>query len=110
RRYFRADPSPLRRAPESMTAWLRSFLIVALAPALLAGQPAKPRRAPANDAITAAKMRADLEFLAGDGLCGRLTDTPENAIALDWVKARFQWLGLKPMGAKGSYFLPYDLS
>src|SRR5204862_2864573 len=27
-----------------------------------------------------------------------------------WVKGRFQWLGLKPMGATGTYFLPYDLS
>ena len=55
-------------------------------------------------------MRADIEFLAGDALRGRLTDTPENGIALEWVKARFQWLGLKPMGANGSYFLPYGLS
>ena len=55
-------------------------------------------------------MRADLEFLAGDALRGRLTDTPENAIALEWVKSRFEWLGLKPMGANGSYFLPYNLS
>lgn len=55
-------------------------------------------------------MRADLEFLAGDALRGRLTDTPENAIALEWVKARFQWLGLKPMGVSGSYFQPYGLS
>ena len=55
-------------------------------------------------------MRADLEFLAGDALRGRLTDTPENAIALEWVAARFKWLGLKPMGTNGTYFLPYGLS
>lgn len=71
---------------------------------------AQPQRAPGNDAITAAKMRADLEFLSGDWFRGRLTNTPENAIALEWMKARFQWLGLKPMGANGSYFLPYTLS
>ena len=81
-------------------------LVAALVPAAAVAQ----SRAPANDAITAAKMRADIEFLAGDALRGRLTDTPENGIALEWVKARFQWLGLKPMGANGSYFLPYGLS
>jgi Zn-dependent M28 family amino/carboxypeptidase len=68
------------------------------------------QRAPSSDAITIPKMRADLEFLASDALRGRLTDTPENAIALEWVASRFQWLGLKPMGANGTYFLPYGLS
>src|SRR5881275_454444 len=81
--------------------------LAALIPALVSSQ-SPP--APKNDVITAAKMRADLEFLSGDGFRGRLTDTPENALALEWVKSRFQWLGLKPMGANGSYFLPYDLS
>src|SRR6185312_1888507 len=81
-------------------------LIACLVPALLSGQGS----APSNDVITAAKMRADLEFLSGDGFRGRLTDTPENALALEWVKSRFEWLGLTPKGANGSYFLPYDLS
>src|SRR5436305_5994514 len=66
--------------------------------------------APRNNAITAAKMRADLEFLSGDLFRGRLTDTPENALALEWVKSRFEWLGLAPKGANGTYFLPYKLS
>src|SRR3954463_15808988 len=71
---------------------------------------AQSRSAPGATNITSAKMRADLEFLAGDGFRGRLTDTPENALALEWMKSRFAWLGLKPMGANGSYFLPYNLS
>ena len=79
-------------------------------PTLLGAQTASPTRAPASDVITIPKMRADLEFLAGDALRGRLTDTPENAIALEWIAARFKWLGLKPMGTKGTYFLPYGLS
>ena len=79
-------------------------------PALLLAQTTSPSRAPASDAITTPKMRADLEFLAGDALRGRLTDTPENVITLEWVAARFKWLGLKPMGANGTYFLPYGLS
>src|SRR6476661_1734453 len=83
-------------------------LIAILSPALLRSQ--STTRAPASDVITIPKMRADLEFLSGDALRGRLTDTPENAIALEWMAARFKWLGLKPMGANGSYFLPYNLS
>ena len=73
-------------------------------------QSTRPSAAPSAALITAAKMRADLEFLASDALRGRLTNTPENAIALEWVKARFEWLGLRPKGAGTSYFLPYDLS
>jgi hypothetical protein len=90
------------------SAMLRYATMLLLLPALVAAQ--GPARAPSNEVITAAKMRADLEFLSGDRLRGRLTDTPENAIALEWVKSRFQWLGLKPMGANGSFFLPYELS
>ena len=85
----------------------RAALASALIPALASSQ---SQPAPRTDVITAAKMRADLEFLSGDGFRGRLTDTPENALALEWMKSRFQYLGLRPMGANGSYFLPYDLS
>jgi Zn-dependent M28 family amino/carboxypeptidase len=87
-----------------------SFLIAIAFPALLGAQRVTTSQAPASDVITIPKMRADLEFLSGDALRGRLTDTPENAIALEWIAARFKWLGLKPMGANGTYFLPYDLS
>ncbi|HJU76264.1 MAG TPA: PA domain-containing protein, partial [Gemmatimonadaceae bacterium] len=65
-------------------------------------------RAPHNDAITAAKLRADLMFLGGDSFRGRLTNTPENNLALEWIASRFQAFGLKgPAG--GSYFQPYNL-
>lgn len=84
-------------------ALLRAALLAA-APSLAAQD-----AAPHIEAITAARMRADLMFLAGDGFRGRLTDTPENALALEWVKARFEWLGLKPMAPGGSYFAPYSL-
>jgi Zn-dependent M28 family amino/carboxypeptidase len=85
---------------------LRRAIVALLLPAVLAAQSA---RAPANDTITAAKMRADLEFLSGDGFRGRLTNTPENALALEWMKSRFQYLGLEPMGTNGSFFQQYDL-
>jgi hypothetical protein len=66
-----------------------NLLIVALwalLPAALIGVPpnvAAQDVAPHNDAITAARLRADLMFLAGDGFRGRLTNTPENALALE---------------------------
>ena len=74
-----------------INAVYRAVLASALIPTLASSQ---SPIAPKTDAITAAKMRADLEFLSGDGFRGRLTNTPENALALEWMKARFQRLGL----------------
>jgi Zn-dependent M28 family amino/carboxypeptidase len=82
---------------------------------LLRGVPALAQErvqaaAPQAEAITVERLRADLMFLAGDGFRGRLTNTPENALALEWIKARFEWLGLAPGGTGGSWFAPYDLA
>jgi hypothetical protein len=63
--------------------------------------------APAIESIRQDDLKADLYFLASDALKGRLTNTPENLIASEWVKARFQRLGLKP--AAPGYFQEYDL-
>jgi hypothetical protein len=65
--------------------------------------------APRNDSITQDDLRADLFFLAGDGMRGRLTNTPENALAADWIASRFQRLGLRAGGPAESYFQPYNL-
>jgi hypothetical protein len=65
--------------------------------------------APRLDSIRQADLRADLFFLAGDGMRGRLTNTPENALAAEWIKARFERLGLKPAGARDSYYQAYNL-
>ena len=66
-------------------------------------------RAPSNDLITKQALRADLFFLASDNLQGRLTNTPGNRIAADWIAQRFERMGLAPGGPDGSYFQPYDL-
>jgi len=100
-----------------MTAARRTFTravgqamaLACAATATLPAQQSAPPPAPHADAITAARLRADLMFLAGDDFRGRLTDTPENALALEWVKARLEWLGLPAGGAGGSYFAPYTL-
>lgn len=66
-------------------------------------------RAPQNESIRKEDLRADLYFLAGDSLQGRLTDTPGNTIAMEFIKSRFERLGLKPGGPEGSFFHPYNL-
>ena len=66
------------------------------------------QRAPGNDTITQADLRADLFFLAGDAMRGRLTDTNENRATADYIRARFERAGLKP-AAGNSYFHNYNL-
>ena len=65
-------------------------------------------QAPAIDSIRQADLRADLYFLGSDAMRGRLTNTQENLIAAEWIKSRFERLGLKP-GVPG-YFQSYDLA
>lgn len=65
--------------------------------------------APEIESIRKQDLRADLFFLAGDGFRGRLTSTPENRMAADFIRARFERLGLEPAGPGASYFQPYNL-
>src|SRR5438034_6285929 len=71
--------------------------------------PAAQTRAPQNESIRQDDLRADLFFLAGDSMRGRLTDTEENRAAADFIRSRFERMGLKPAGPNGSYFQPYNL-
>ena len=84
--------------------------VALLLPALLAaGILRAQERAPQLESIVARDLRADLFFLAGDGMRGRLTNTAENRLAADFVRARFERLGLTPAGAGGAYYHPYNL-
>ena len=65
-----------------------SILVAAAA----AGQSERPP-APEVDSITAADLRADLFFLASDGMQGRLSETPENHLAAEFVASRFARAG-----------------
>ena len=67
------------------------------------------QRAPQNDSIRQDDLRADLFFLAGDSLRGRLTDTDENRATADYLRSRFERMGLKGAGPSGSFFQPYNL-
>jgi hypothetical protein len=66
-------------------------------------------RAPEIDSIRKEEMRPDLFFLAGDDMQGRLTNTPSNSLAGEFIKSRFERMGLKPAGSQGSFFQPYNL-
>jgi hypothetical protein len=78
-------------------------LVIALWPP---GEPTAPR----NDSIRQQDLKADLFFLAGDGFRGRLTGTPENELASDFIISRFERLGLKPVGTSHSYSHRFLLS
>jgi len=65
--------------------------------------------APQNESITQADLRADLFFLAGDAMRGRLTDTEENRATADYIRSRFERMGLKGAGPDGSFFQNYNL-
>ncbi len=78
---------------------------------VLASQPlVAQERAPQNESIQQADLKADLYFLAGDLTEGRLVGTRGNALAAEFVKSRFERLGLTPAGEQGSYFLPFNLT
>jgi hypothetical protein len=68
------------------------------------------QRAPEIESITRRDMKADLTFLASDRMGGRLTDTPQNALAAEWVASRFERMALKPIGDNGTYYQHYTLA
>ena len=60
------------------------------------------QRAPQNESIRQEELRADLYYLAGDAMRGRLTDTVENLATADYIRSRFERAGLKPAAPGGS--------
>lgn len=86
---------------------VRAVVVLALA-ASVAGLAAQSR-APENESIREEALRADLFFVAGDAMRGRLTDTVENVATADYIRSRFERAGLKPAAPGGSYFQNYNL-
>ncbi len=56
----------------------------------------------------AARVQADVAFLASDDLKGRRAGTPEADRAADWLVTRFKRIGLSPAGANGGWLQPFD--
>ncbi|MGI8932218.1 MAG: M28 family peptidase, partial [Sphingomicrobium sp.] len=81
---------------------MREILFGLAAMSLAASAPAADPR-PVDQRI-AQRVRADVEFLASDGLEGRDTGTRGHAIAADYVAAQFRAIGLEPAGEKGCWF------
>ncbi len=65
--------------------------------------------APFNDSILEDDLKADLFFFASDAMKGRQTATPENFLAAEYIKSKFDRLGLKPVGPADSYFQNFNL-
>ena len=65
--------------------------------------------APGSASILSTDLEADVRYLAGDALQGRLTGTDGNRQAAEFIAARFAELGLSPAGSDGSYFHRFDL-
>jgi hypothetical protein len=70
---------------------------------------AQEKAAPQNASIRKQDMKADVYFLADDLTRGRLVGTPEYALAAEFVKSRFERLGLTPAGPNGTYFHSFNL-
>ena len=87
--------------------WAALIALSVLAASPAPGQTERPR-APEMESITAANLRADLFFLASDGMQGRLSETPENRLAAEFIASRFARAGLEPPG--GSFFHNYRLA
>ena len=88
-----------------MSARLLIGATFVVATAVLAAQ----QRAPMHESIRQDELRADLYYLAGDAMRGRLTDTVENLATADYIRSRFERAGLKPAAPGGSYFQNYTL-
>src|SRR3954453_7250991 len=68
-----------------------------------------PDRIPAGlDDIQAAKIRADLTFLASDAMEGRMSLERGSEVAIQWIASEFAKAGLKPLSGD-SYLQPVPL-
>src|SRR5205814_9909203 len=71
--------------------------------------PAPPAPAAVVVAPSAAAMDAHLKYLADDQLEGRAPATRGGRLAVKYIAAQFEALGLEPGAADGSYFQPVAL-
>lgn len=89
---------------------MRRFPLLPLLPALtLAFWACADSGAPGSASITQDKLSADLHAISADSMRGRLVGTPEDAQAGDWIRARFDSLGLTPAGDDG-YVQKFDMN
>ncbi len=86
------------------------LLSVAVVACALPPAPGGDSEVPALGSIRQADLQADLYFLASDAMNGRAAASRDVAVTTEFIKARFQRLGLTPAGRDGSYFQPFNLT
>ena len=75
-------------------------------------------QAPVNEqagfrTLKAETLKRDLSYIASDKLAGRMSLTPGDELAMQWIEEQFRAVGLKPVGVdvvgKASYRQPFEL-
>lgn len=92
---------------EGAPVTLPNVRVLGLAALLLAA--AAPARPAPDGAAAAERIRAHVEFLAGDLLEGRETGSRGHEIAARYVAAEFHKLGLKPAGDSNGWLMQVPL-
>lgn len=112
-----APPRGLERGARRRGARARIALALLLALASCSGTGGAPRGAPAppQRAAEAPAARADLlrrhvDALAAPELEGRLTGTPGEALAADYLAREFSALGLEPAGDAGGFLQTFEFT
>jgi hypothetical protein len=82
--------------------------------ALVVSSGAQQRLVPAEvraaaERITAAQLKADVEFLASDELLGRATPSPGFDMAAAYIVERLKHAGVKPAGDNGTFLQHYEM-
>src|SRR5438045_9754833 len=72
------------------------LLLSTLCTALVAQTPVSPRLQTGFNAIRESDLRANLTFIAGDGLEGRMSLQPGDEAAAEWVAGELAKAGLQP--------------
>lgn len=78
------------------------LLLVFIRPDAHAQQPVAPRMRAGFEAIQEGSLRANLTFIAGNGLEGRMSLRPGDDAAAEWVAAEFAKSGLQPVATDAS--------
>ncbi len=88
---------------------MRKRLLTGALSVLGLGFQAPQEKAPMMDSINSGELKADVSFLASDLARGRLTDTPANRWVAEWIKSRFERIGLKAVDPGGSFYQAFYL-
>jgi Zn-dependent M28 family amino/carboxypeptidase len=90
-----------------MRMWSAVLVVIA---AVACGEPPPPPAAapsgPAENEITEAVLKAQVQALAADDMEGRAPSTPGGQKAADYIAGQLKAMGLEPAGENGTYFQP----